>query len=154
MIRKVHDWSEQDEALLCDAVLALEPLREGYEERGIPAAQYWSAVAGRIAPAVCVTGKACRERWATIEARRKEQQPKGEHDAWADVADKVERYERDLGEATYDVAAQTLRQMEFVVERVESIGAAADVALAGLREQVDRLVAEWTGQDKEDDDAE
>lgn len=147
MIRRVHDWSEQDEALLCDAVLGLEPLREQYEDRGIPAAQYWSAVAGRIAPAVCVTGKACRERWNTIEARRKEQQQEGEHDAWSDVAQRVERYEQDLGEATYDAAAQTLRQMEFVVERLEMIGTSTGFALEKLQEQVDRLVAEWTGSE-------
>ena len=169
MIRKNHDWTDADEALLSQAVMDLDPLREQYEERGIPTKEFWSAVAGRIAPQVVVTGKACRERWCTIEARRKAALGEGERDAWADVADRVEQYERELGEATYDAAAQTLRAVEFIRERVpdEIVGVnhrldsietmiannADEQQLEALRQvvksmeaKVDRLLAEWTGQ--------
>jgi len=145
MIRKVHDWNESDEALLSQAVMDLDPLREQYAERGIPTKDFWSAVAGRIAPQVVVTGKACRERWGTIEAKRKATEQPAEPDAWAQVAARVEQYERDLGEATYDAAAETLRAVEFIRERIPDEIVGVNHRLDSIETKVDSLLAEWTG---------
>ena len=150
MIRKNHDWSEQDEALLCDAVMDLDPLREQYEERGIPTKEFWSAVAGRIAAQGVVTGKACRERWCTIEARRKAAEQPAEPDAWAQVAARVEQYERELGEATYDEAQRTNARLLQIEGLLADVATADDVTtvfeqVKAVEDKVDRLLAEWTG---------
>ena len=150
MIRKNHDWTDADEALLSQAVMDLDPLREQYEERGIPTKEFWSAAAGRIAPQVVVTGKACRERWCTIEARRKAAEQPAEPDAWAQVAARVEQYERELGEATYDEAQRTNARLLQIEGLLADVATADDVTtvfeqVKAVEAKVDRLLAEWTG---------
>ena len=94
MIRKYHDWTEAEDTLLSQAVMDLDSLRAEYEAREVPAHQFWSAVAGRLVPEVLVTGRACQARWRDIEARRKAAEQPAETDAWAQVAARVEVYER------------------------------------------------------------
>lgn len=158
MIRKLHEWTEAEETALSQAVMDLDALRAEYEARGVPAREFWSAVAGRLAPGVCVTGKACRERWKAIQDRMKQDLEKMD-DVWEQLAVRVEVYERELGEATYDAAAETLRRIGLVGEGVTSIiGAMADcqalndvaqsvavnhAALLRVEAKVDRMLAEW-----------
>lgn len=136
--RRLHDWTEADDARLAQALMDLEPLREQYEERGVGAGAYWSAVAGRLVPEVLVTGTACRRRWTTLEERRKAAEQPAEPDAWAQVAARVEQYERELGDATYD-------EVRGVGERLAEIAGSVAVVRGDVKSievRIDRLLAE------------
>lgn len=124
--KKIHDWTEADEALLQLAVADLEPLRQEYTARGIPARAYWSAVAGRLAPALLVTGKAACERWRTMQERKP---PASEPDRWAEVEEMVLAYERDLQESTYDAAVNMSADMAQQAARLERLERKMDLLM-------------------------
>jgi hypothetical protein len=156
--RKLHDWTEADDARLAQAVTDLDPLREQYSERGVKVDEYWSAVAGRMAPEVLVTGRACQARWHDLETRRKELEARLDApppvDAWAQVAARVEVYERELGEATYDEVrsvGERLANLEAMVgnnadsgqvEQLRSEVASFEAKAARIEAKLDRLLAE------------
>ena len=119
-----HDWTEDDDSALLDAIAACEPLVARLAETKEPRAAWWSAVAGRLLPAVLVTGGACRSRHRRIiELQRlaveAEIMPGKMSDGWTRAAELAERVERDLLDQVYDSTeeiAQRVRRIEVLVE--------------------------------------
>jgi len=141
--RKLHDWTEADDARLAQAITDLDPLREQYSERGVRVDEYWAAVAGRLVPEVLVTGRACQARWHDLEQRRKaEEQPSPivAHLAWEQVAARVEAYERELGEATYDELTGVNRRLDSMETMLASV--AHEQQANAIEAKLDRLLAE------------
>jgi hypothetical protein len=112
---KKHTWSEQDDKLLLKSIEECKPLFEHFKEQSASYSDMavWDAVAGRMLPSVVVTGAACKRRYARITEERP--------DAWKQVADMVNAYERDLAETTFNGVAEILASMDILLEVVSGI---------------------------------
>lgn len=128
MTKRLHTWEPDEDARLETAVAEMAPYRATCEERGWPMARFWDAIAGRMAPALCVSGKACYERWKRLQEAKPEPEPVA--DGWTKAAALVEEYERDLQEAALDGVNNIIQAMPDVqmVARIEA--------------KIDRLLAE------------
>jgi hypothetical protein len=113
---KFHKWSDQDDASLLKAIDECAPIFEHFKQQGATYSDgnAWDAVAGRMLPDVCVTGAACRRR---LEVIRQE----NERDGWKETIERVEAYERDLAETTFDGVAEILASMDVLLEVVSGI---------------------------------
>ena len=114
---KKHTWSEQDDRLLLKSIEDCTPLFDHFRGQS---GQYsenavWDAIAGRMLPSVVVTGAACKRRYARITEERP--------DAWKQVADMVNTYERDLAETTFDGVTEILASMDVLLEVISGIHA-------------------------------
>jgi hypothetical protein len=118
MNKTCHKWSDIDDQALLDAMLELEPLIEHYRRQGRTKGAWWDAVAGRLAPAVLVTGRACARR--ELQLRRLHHTDDvhdggpSTDDAWSRVAAQVESYEQDLSEAIYDTVERIERKLDVI----------------------------------------
>lgn len=115
MTKRIHDWTESDNARLEQAVLDLEPYAAACEDRGWPRSRFWDAVTGRMAPEVCVSGKACLEQWKRLQ---KLKPPPAAPDGWDRAAALCEEYERDLALETYERLVELKLQLEDMAERL------------------------------------
>lgn len=123
-----HRWTAADEDALEAAMEALTPLLAHYERQRGHGRAWWDAVAGRLAPAVLVTGAACMRRWELITERRQgdleraaEAAKRTESDSaaggtlgvmtWEVLAQRVDDYERTVGEATLETATALAAQV-------------------------------------------
>ena len=70
-------------------------------------------MAGRLLPAVCVTGAACRRRWEIIKEK--------ENSTWDETIALVDKYERELAEVTFDGVSELLGEIDALHERLTSI---------------------------------
>ena len=93
-------WTTDDESRLIQAISECYPLIEYYKGRGYKKVNWWDTVAGKLAPELLVTGRACERRWLDIRSRPV--QPTVV-DRWLEVAAAVDNYERELQEVTYDL---------------------------------------------------
>lgn len=125
---KRHNWTEEDNQKLLEAVEACKPLFEHYlnQSRDYTGVEVWDAIAGRLLPDICVTGKACRRQFDRIKPI--EVKP----DGWDRVAELVESYERDLGEFTYDK-----------VDHIESHIKEMKSSLEEIRTLVNQVLSVW-----------
>jgi hypothetical protein len=112
---KKHVWTKEDDELLLKSIEECKPLFDHFRGQG---GQYsendvWNSIAGRMLPSVVVTGAACKRRYARIIEERP--------DAWKQVADMVNAYERDLAETTFDGVAEILASMDILLEVMSGI---------------------------------
>jgi hypothetical protein len=82
-----HRWSGADEAALAEAVAAVAACES---LRGV---RFWSAVVGRLLPAIVVSADAAKKRWEVLHARREVMMPEG-RDAWTEIEERVEAQEQ------------------------------------------------------------
>jgi hypothetical protein len=115
---KFHKWLERDDAALLLAIEEFQPIFDHYREQGktYTEANAWDAVAGRLLPKICVTGAACRRR---VEVLKESEQIK--EDRWKSAMEKVNAYERDLAETTFDGVTEILASMDVLLEVVSGI---------------------------------
>lgn len=113
---KFHKWSEDDDKLLLEAIEDCKPIFDHFKQQGSSYSEgnAWDAVAGRLLPCICVTGAACRRRFEIVRKEKKS-------DAWKDTIDRVDAYERDLAETTFDGVAEILASMDVLLEVVSGI---------------------------------
>ena len=125
---KFHTWTDEDDKKLIQAIEDCQPIFDHYKQQGksYSEANSWDAVAGRLLPDICVTGAACRRRMEIIRQNQEQ------NDAWKSTIEKVEAYERDLQETTFDGVSELLGQMDFVVE-----------CLTRIRVDMDTLKKVW-----------
>jgi hypothetical protein len=126
MIR--HTWTDSDDELLLKMISECEPLFNYYKEsnKGYTESNAWDAVAGRLLPLVCVTGAACKRRFARI---KKQKSPDRSREK---LIAKVEEFGEGSFQAACDQVPSLRRQIEDLDAKVE-----------GLRERVDFLISLW-----------
>ena len=123
---KRHNWTEEDNQKLMQAVEACTPLFDFYrcQSESYTGVEVWDAIAGRLLPDICVTGKACRRQFDRIKPV--EVKP----DGWDRVAELVESYERDLGEVTYDKVDHIESHLNDMQSSIEEISALVNKILS------------------------
>ena len=123
---KLHNWTEMDDTNLKNAIDDCEPIFEHFrgQNKSYTEANAWDAVAGRLLPDVCVTGAACRRRWEILKKKN--------NDTWQETIDKVNQYERDLAETTFDGVSEILGNMDALHERMTT-----------LEQSVSKLLKQW-----------
>lgn len=114
---KFHKWSEEDDRTLLKAIDDCAPIFEHFKQQGSTYSEWnaWDAVAGRLLPGICVTGAACRRR---IDVIRETEQ---NEDAWKATIEKVNAYERDLSETTFDGVSELLGNIDALFRAIASI---------------------------------
>jgi hypothetical protein len=126
MTRKHHSWAEEDVTALDNAVEECTPLLDHYRGQATKGG-WWDAVAGALFQkrGITVTGKACQRKWSEGINKNTPADTPQMSDGWAQVAARVEEYERDLSEATYDVAEET-RKAVLTICRELGVGTGND----------------------------
>jgi len=122
--KKIHKWTDSDDDALKQAIVDCEPIFNHYrtQNKAYTEMNAWDAVAGRLLPAICVTGAACRRRWEIIKER--------ENSTWDETKALVEKYERDLAETTFDGVSELLGEIDAVHVRIGEMDAKIDKLLA------------------------
>lgn len=115
---KCHTWTVSDDRLLLEMVAACKPLFLHYSKQGGSYSERnaWDSVAGRMLPSVCVTGAACRRRFARL---RKEQKVSD----WDSLADRIAEIERGLLESTYDCVRGVDSKIDVLMAQLEKLNA-------------------------------
>jgi hypothetical protein len=130
---KKHVWTKEDDELLLKSIEECSPLFDHFRGQG---GQYsendvWNSIAGRMLPSVVVTGAACKRRYARITEERP--------DAWKQVSDMVNAYERDISEATFDNTSEMLKKMEALLQVVNQ----NILKLQGIDRDLEEIMKMW-----------
>lgn len=88
-----HRWATEDEERLIRAMEDCQPLIDHYRQT-YTMRSWWDVVAGRMAPDVLVSGRACQTRYYVIQQRRADNETSD--DKWLKVEEMVEVYEREM----------------------------------------------------------
>ena len=112
---KCHSWTEEDEAILKNAIDECSPIFDHFKGQGASYSDSnaWDAVAGRLLPDICVTGAACRRHFEKIKER--------ESDGWKKTVELVNAYETDLAETTFDGVAEVLGKIDAIFDELTVI---------------------------------
>jgi hypothetical protein len=129
--RTAHRWTDEDDAALEAAVLALAS--------GLPPkADLWSAVVGRLAPELLVTPQAARSRYGRIVDARQEaarQQARAEAqeeiarvesqrpDAWQAISQRIEELEQEQADRIEETVRRIYEEQEAISARLVAIEA-------------------------------
>jgi hypothetical protein len=129
--RTAHRWTDEDDAALEAAVLALAS--------GLPPkADLWSAVVGRLAPELLVTPQAARSRYGRIVEARQEaarQQARAEAqeeiarvesqrpDAWQAISQRIEELEQEQADRIEETVRRIYEEQEAISARLVAIEA-------------------------------
>ena len=139
--RTAHRWTDEDDARLEAAVLALAS--------GLPPkADLWSAVVGRLAPELLVTPQAARSRYGRIvQARQDAASAQARAEAQAEIA-RVESQPPDAWEAISqrieELEQEQADRIEETVRRIYEGQQAVEARLVRLEGMVTRLLGMWS----------
>lgn len=139
--RAAHRWTDDDDARLEAAVLALAS--------GLPPkADLWSAIVGRLAPELLVTPQAARSRYGRIvEARQEAARQQARAEAQAEIA-RVEAQPRDAWEQISDrieeLEQEQADRIEETVGRIYEGQQAVEARMVRLESMVTRLLGMWS----------
>lgn len=129
--RTAHRWTDEDDAALEAAVLALAS--------GLPPkADLWSAVVGRLAPELLVTPQAARSRYGRIvdalqEAARQQARAEAQEeiarvesqrpDAWQAISQRIEELEQEQADRIEETVRRIYEEQEAISARLVAIEA-------------------------------
>jgi hypothetical protein len=109
------------------------PLFEHFREQGSSYSEInaWDAVAGRMVKNIIVTGMACKRRYNRIKDKKK--------DSWKLATEKINAYERDISEATFDNTSEMLKKMEALLQVVNQ----NTLKLQGIDRDLEEIMKMW-----------
>jgi hypothetical protein len=130
---KKHVWTKEDDDLLLKSIEECMPLFEHFREQGSSYSEInaWDAVAGRMVKNIIVTGMACKRRYNRIKDKKK--------DSWKLATEKINAYERDISEATFDNTSEMLKKMEALLQVVNQ----NTLKLQGIDRDLEEIMKMW-----------
>lgn len=152
------NWTADEEMELCDAVWGMYDLLDWNKRHGHRSDVFWSQIAGRLWPAIKVTGDACRKRWEQSKVRYFQQMKeqfeadamaretadmtqalKPLDDMWSNLEAKCDAIERDLNESTYANTEDIRNTLSILLEDVRRLCNVWDVETVAEESQRDGL---------------